>query len=126
MVNTAADVKTRIMTPKEAVEKGALAMFGEKYGEEVRVLSMGRENGGYFSTELCGGTHVKNTIDIGKFKIINQSSIAAGVRRVEALRDKQLEDYEKDLKKNKSLKEINLRDQIDLIKKELHKYKAKP
>ena len=105
MVNTAADVKTRIMTPKEAVEKGALAMFGEKYGDEVRVLSMGKENGGYFSTELCGGTHVKNTKDIGKFKIINQSSIAAGVRRVEALRDKQLEDYEKSLKKDKSLKE---------------------
>ena len=126
MVNTAADVKTRIMTPKEAVEKGALAMFGEKYGEEVRVLSMGKENGGYFSTELCGGTHVKNTIDIGKFKIINQSSIAAGVRRVEALRDKQLEDYEKALQKDKYLKEKNLRDQIDLIKKELFKYKVKP
>ena len=126
MVNTAADVKTRIMTPKEAVAKGALAMFGEKYGEEVRVLSMGKENGGYFSTELCGGTHVKNTKDIGKFKIINQSSIAAGVRRVEALRDKQLEEYENFLKKSKSAKEKDLKDQIDLIKKELLKYKAKP
>ena len=126
MVNTAADVKTRIMTPKEAVEKGALAMFGEKYGDEVRVLSMGKENGGYFSTELCGGTHVKNTKDIGKFKIISQSSIAAGVRRVEALRDKQLDDYEKSLKKDKSLKEKTLKDQIDLIKKELSKYKVKP
>ena len=126
MIDTAAAVKTRIMTPKEAVEKGALAMFGEKYGDEVRVLSMGKENGNYFSTELCGGTHVKNTKDIGKFKIINQSSIAAGVRRVEALRDKQLEDYEKSLKKDKSLKEKNLKNQIDLIKKELLKYKAKP
>jgi len=126
MVNTAADVKTRIMTPKEAVEKGALAMFGEKYGEEVRVLSMGKENGGYFSTELCGGTHVKNTKAIGKFKIISQSSIAAGVWRVEALRDKQLDDYEKSLKKDKSLKEKTLKDQIDLIKKELSKYKVKP
>ena len=126
MVNTAADVKTRIMTPKEAVEKGALAMFGEKYGDEVRVLSMGKENGGYFSTELCGGTHVKNTKAIGKFKIINQSSIAAGVRRVEALRDKQLENYEKSLKKDKSLKEKTLKDQIDSIKKELSKYKVKP
>jgi len=126
MVNTAADVKTRIMTPKEAVGKGALAMFGEKYGDEVRVLSMGKENGDYFSTELCGGTHVKNTKDIGKFKIINQSSIAAGVRRVEALRDKQLEDYEKSLKKEKSLKEKDLKNQIDLIKKELLKYKVKP
>ncbi len=126
MVNTAADVKTRIMTPKEAVEKGALAMFGEKYGDEVRVLSMGKENDGYFSTELCGGTHVKNTKDIGKFKIIDQSSIAAGVRRVEALRDKQLEIYEKSLRKDKSLKEKTLKDQIDSIKKELSKYKVKP
>ena len=126
MVNTAADVKTRIMTPKKAVEKGALAMFGEKYGDEVRVLSMGKENGGYFSTELCGGTHVKNTKTIGKFKIINQSSIAAGVRRVEALRDKQLENYEKSLKKDKSLKEKTLKDQIDSIKKEISKYKVKP
>ncbi len=126
MVNTAADVKTRIMTPKEAVAKGALAMFGEKYGEEVRVLSMGRENGGYFSTELCGGTHVKNTKDIGKFKITSQSSIAAGVRRVEGLREKQLEDYEKSLKKEKTLKEKNFQNQIDLIKKELLKYKVKP
>jgi len=126
MVNTAADVKTRVMTPKEAVEKGALAMFGEKYGDEVRVLSMGKENGSYFSTELCGGTHVKNTKAIGKFKIISQSSIAAGVRRVEALRDKQLENYEKSLKKDKSLKEKNLKDQIDSIKKELSIYKVKP
>jgi len=126
MVNTASDVKIRVMTPKEAVAKGALAMFGEKYGDEVRVLSMGKDNGGYFSTELCGGTHVKSTKDIGKFKIINQSSIAAGVRRVEALRDKQLENYEKALKKDESLKEKNLKDQIDSFKKELLKYKVKP
>jgi len=126
MVNTATDVKTRIMTPKEAVAKGALAMFGEKYGEEVRVLSIGKEKDRYFSTELCGGTHVKNTKDIGKFKIITQSSISAGVRRVEALRDKQLEDYEKSLKKDRSLKEKNLKEQIDLIKTELSKYKVKP
>ena len=126
MVNTAADVKTRIMTPKEAVEKGALALFGEKYGEEVRVLSMGKENAGFFSTELCGGTHVKNTKDIGRFKIVDQSSIAAGVRRVEALRDKQLEDYEKSKKQDKSSKEKTLKDQIDTIKKELSKHKVKP
>jgi len=126
MVDTAADVKTRIMTPKEAVAKGALAMFGEKYGDEVRVLSMGKENGGYFSTELCGGTHVKNTKDIGRFKIISQSSIAAGVRRIEALRDKQLENYEQSIQKDKSLMEENLKDQIELIKKELIRFKAKP
>jgi alanyl-tRNA synthetase len=126
MINTASDVKTRIMTPKEAVEKGALAMFGEKYGDEVRVLSIGEENDGYFSTELCGGTHVKNTKDIGKFKIISQSSIAAGVRRVEALRDKQLDEYVKSIKKDKTLKEKNLKTQVDLIIKELKKYKIIP
>ena len=93
MVEKKTDVKTRIMTPKEAVNNGALALFGEKYGDEVRVLSMGHESEKYFSTELCGGTHVKNTGNIGNFKIINQSSIAAGVRRVEALRDKQLQNY---------------------------------
>ena len=99
MVQNKSNVKTRIMSPKEAVEEGALALFGEKYGEEVRVLSMGDEKNKYFSTELCGGTHVRNTGDIGKFKIISQSSIAAGVRRVEALRDKQLEDYLKNQEK---------------------------
>tara|TARA_B110000211_G_scaffold198725_1_gene228754 strand:- start:38 stop:907 length:870 start_codon:yes stop_codon:yes gene_type:complete len=96
IIQKKSDVKTRIMTPKEAVKNGALALFGEKYGDEVRVLSMGYDEGQFFSTELCGGTHVVNTADIGKFKIISQSSIAAGVRRVEALRDTQLEDFLKD------------------------------
>ncbi len=120
------DVQTRIMTPKEAVSMGALALFGEKYGEEVRVVFMGKENNGFFSTELCGGTHVKNTKEVGKFKVISQSSIASGIRRVEALRDKQLEDYEKTQKLEKSQKESNLKDEIRLIKKELQKLKIKP
>ena len=103
IIQKKSEVKTRIMTPKEAVENGALALFGEKYGDEVRVLSMGDEEGQFFSTELCGGTHVINTADIGKFKIINQSSIAAGVRRVEALRGIQLEGFLKDKENTSNL-----------------------
>ena len=102
-VEKKSEVTTRIMTPKEAVAEGALALFGEKYGEEVRVVSMGSEGNSFFSTELCGGTHVKNTSEIGKFKVISQSSIAAGVRRIEALRDRQLTEYLKNKEKSLNL-----------------------
>ena len=126
MVEKKSEVKTRIMTPNEAVENGALALFGEKYGEEVRVLSMGEDEGKYFSTELCGGTHVKNTSDIGKFKIISQSSIAAGVRRIEALRDKQLDDYLQNKEKLSSLSSEKNEETINTLAKEIIKLGGKP
>ena len=125
IVATGGEVQTRIMTPKEAVNMGALALFGEKYGEEVRVVFMGNENNRFFSTELCGGTHVKNISDVGRFKVVSQSSISSGVRRVEALRDKQLEAFENSQKQNKSLKEQTLKDEISLITKELQSLNSK-
>ena len=95
-----ADVRTRLLTPERAVAEGALALFGEKYGDEVRVVSMGgmpdeRADGEErpFSTELCGGTHVRRVGDIGLFKIVDERSVASGVRRIEALTGAAAEAY---------------------------------
>ena len=85
-----AEVVTRLMTPEQAVAAGAMALFGEKYGEEVRVVGMGHdaaatEKHGVYSLELCGGTHVRRTGDIGLFRIVAEGAVSAGVRRVEAV-----------------------------------------
>ena len=80
-------VSTRLMSPDDAIEAGAMALFGEKYGDEVRVLSMGRPNSGglSYSVELCGGTHVKATGDIGLLRIISESAVSSGVRRIRGI-----------------------------------------
>jgi alanyl-tRNA synthetase len=78
-------VTTRLMTPDDAVAAGALALFGEKYGEEVRVLTMGKTDDTHYSLELCGGTHVNALGDIALFTIISEGAVASGIRRIEAL-----------------------------------------
>jgi alanyl-tRNA synthetase len=92
-------VRTRLLSPEHAVAEGALALFGEKYGEEVRVVAMGEAIDAVayerppYSVELCGGTHVRRTGDIGLFKIVGESSVASGVRRIEALTGAAAEAY---------------------------------
>ena len=95
IINNETEVVTRLMTPEDAINDGALALFGEKYSDEVRVISIGELQGKTYSMELCGGTHVQNTREIGKVKIVSESSASSGVRRIEALRGEDLANYEK-------------------------------
>jgi alanyl-tRNA synthetase len=94
-------VETRLMTPEEAIAAGAMALFGEKYGDEVRVLSMGGDpnvpGGEKYSVELCGGTHALRTGDIGLFKILSEAGVSAGVRRIEAMAGHAAEEYVRSL-----------------------------
>ena len=109
------NVSTRLMSPTKAIKEGAMALFGEKYGEEVRVVSMGRKKEKVYSLELCGGTHVNKTGEIGKFEIISEGSISSGVRRIEGLRGEELQNYIKQQKSKDEKQSRDLKDKFDKI-----------
>ena len=111
-------VETRLMPLEEARETGAMALFGEKYADEVRVVAMGTNEGNkVFSVELCGGTHVKQTGEIEKFKIISEGALSAGVRRIEALTGARVEAYERE-------QEAKLQGELARLGKENEKLRA--
>jgi alanyl-tRNA synthetase len=121
-IQAASPVETRVMPIDEAREMGAMALFGEKYDDEVRVVSMGtaqQGNNKVFSVELCGGTHVKSTDEIGKFKIVSEGALSAGIRRVEALTGERVSAYEHE--KSKALQDeiARLQGEHDKLSEEL-------
>ena len=111
--------QTKIMIPDDALKTGAVALFGEKYGDEVRVVSMGespdQQDQAYYSIEFCGGTHVTRTGDIGYFKITGESGIAAGIRRIEAQTGPGAELYARNLEKISSTLAASLKTKPDQL-----------
>ena len=121
-INSNSKVITKILDHQKAIDEGAIALFGEKYGDEVRVVSMGTlYDDKIFSKELCGGTHVDKTGDIIDFKIISQSSVASGIRRIEALTNTSVEKYNDQQSKSqlqqKEENQIKINKLIEDIKK---------
>lgn len=127
MVNTWIQKKLPVaikeMSFNEAIKTGALAFFGDKYGDIVRVIKMGDEKD-LASVELCGGTHVKNTSEIGGFKIVKESSIAAGTRRIEAVAGEVLKEYLKKLEEENQVKNKELEEKYKKLHEKLIKLKT--
>ena len=132
-------VGARVMKYDDAIKAGAMALFGEKYGDEVRVLSMGGDKAAAFSTELCGGTHVGRTGDIGFFKVLMEGGVAAGIRRVEAVTgegalahvqriDHSLSDLASSLRTSPAELQVRVGqvlEQVRMLEKELGRLKSK-
>ena len=108
IISQSSEVKTDIKSQEQAVKDGAMALFGEKYGDKVRVVSMGSKNEIPYSMELCGGIHVSNTKEIQKFYIIKEESIASGVRRIEAITHNKVNEHILNLEKSVKARDLAL------------------
>ncbi|MDB4234101.1 alanine--tRNA ligase [Alphaproteobacteria bacterium] len=115
IISQSSEVKTDIKSQEQAVKDGAMALFGEKYGDKVRVVSMGSKNEIPYSMELCGGIHVSNTKEIQKFYIIKEESIASGVRRIEAITHNKVDEHILNLEKNVKARDLALDTKINIL-----------
>ncbi|MDB9825400.1 alanine--tRNA ligase [Alphaproteobacteria bacterium] len=115
IISQSSEVKTDIKSQEQAVKDGAMALFGEKYGDKVRVVSMGSKNEIPYSMELCGGIHVSNTKEIQKFYIIKEESIASGVRRIEAITHNKVDEYILNLEKSVKARDLALDTKINIL-----------
>ena len=115
IISQSSEVKTEIKSQEQAVKDGAMALFGEKYGDKVRVVSMGSNNEIPYSMELCGGIHVSNTKEIKKFYIIKEESIASGVRRIEAITHNKVDEHILNLEKSVKARDLALDTKINIL-----------
>ena len=121
IISQSSKVITEVKTQEDAVRDGAMALFGEKYGDEVRVVSMGKKNEDVYSMELCGGIHVSNTNEIQKFHIIKEESIASGIRRIEAITYDKVDEYILSLEKSAKETDLQLDLKINSLVSEMNK-----
>ena len=115
IISQSSDVKTEIKSQEDAVKEGAMALFGEKYGDNVRVVSMGSKDEKSYSMELCGGIHVSNTKEIKKFHITKEESIASGIRRIEAITHNKVDEYILNIEKTANEKDLFLDSKINSL-----------
>jgi alanyl-tRNA synthetase len=121
IISQSSEVVTEVMTQEDAVRDGAMALFGEKYGDEVRVVSMGKKNEDTYSMELCGGIHVSNISEIKKFHIIKEESIASGVRRIEAITHDKVDEHIFSIEEGIKEKDLQLDLKINFLLSEINK-----